>query len=98
MKLKDILKEKQEGPSKSFNKLASKFQEEAIKHQNLVEKQKELASRFVKETDSKKRESLKQDILKHHKLVKQQEKMMKSAEEDMMYGLNKEKFDYDSED
>lgn len=95
MKLKDILIEKQEGPSKSFNKLASKFQEEAVKHQDMVDKQKELASRFVKETDPKKREKLKGEILKHHKLVKQQEKVMKSAEEDMMWGLGKEKFDYD---
>lgn len=94
MKLLSLI-EKQTGPSKSFNKLASKFQDEAIKHQDLVDKQKELASRFVRETDPKKREKLKQDLLNHHKIVKKQEKVMKDAESDMMYGLGKEKFDYD---
>ena len=89
IKLKDIfILEKRNGPSKSFNKLASEFQTQAVKHQDLVDNQKKLAKQFVDEKDPKKREKLKSDLIKHHKLVKNQEKVMKKAEMDMMNGLD----------
>ena len=53
IKLKDIfIQEKKNGPSKSFNKLATNFQKEAVKHQDLVDKQKSLAKQFVDEKNS----------------------------------------------
>lgn len=96
MKLKDILiQERRKGPSKSFNKLATEFQKEAVKHQDLVEKQKEMAKQYVDEKNPKKKEKLKQELLKHHKIVKKQEKVMNNAERAMMSGLEDEDFDYD---
>ena len=56
IKLKDIfIQEKKSGPSKSFNKLATNFQKEAVKHQDLVDKQKSLAKQFVDEKNSTKK-------------------------------------------
>ena len=96
IKLKDLfIHEKKSGPSRSFNKLATNFQKEAVKHQNLVDIQKSLAKQFVGEKNSTKKEKLKQELLKHHKVVKKQEKVMKSAEQTMMNALDREEFDYD---
>lgn len=96
IRLKDIfIQEKKSGPSKSFNKLATNFQKEAVKHQDLVDKQKSLAKQFVDEKNSTKKEKIKQELLKHHRVVKKQEKVMKSAEQAMMNALDREEFDYD---
>ena len=47
--LKEIIKRMAEvrGPSRGFNKLASTYQKEALKHQSMVKDQKRLASAFV---------------------------------------------------
>ena len=93
--LKEIIKRMAEvrGPSRGFNKLASTYQKEALKHQSMVKDQKRLASAFVSEKDPKKKEKAKKAIIDHHHKVKAQEKKMKKAEQDMLTGLDKEKIE-----
>jgi len=93
--LKEIIKQVMEarGPSRGFNKLATAYQKEALKHQNMVKDQKRLASAFVAEKDPKKKEKAKKAIIDHHHKVKAQEKKMKRAEQDMLTGLDKEKIE-----
>tara|TARA_B100000963_G_C22582175_1_gene651365 strand:- start:244 stop:1395 length:1152 start_codon:yes stop_codon:yes gene_type:complete len=95
--LKEIIKKLSEarGPSRGFNKLASSYQKEALKHQSMVKDQKRLASAFVAEKDPKKKEKAKKAIIDHHHKVKAQEKKMKDAERDMLKGLDNEKIDLD---
>ena len=83
------------GPSRGFNKLASAYQKEALKHQSMVKDQKRLAAAFVAEKDPKKKEKAKKAIIDHHHKVKDQEKKMKKAEQEMLNGLDKEKIDLD---
>jgi len=83
------------GPSRGFNKLATAYQKEALKHQNMVKDQKRLAAAFVAEKDPKKKEKAKKAIIDHHHKVKDQEKKMKRAEQEMLNGLDKEKIDLD---
>ena len=78
------------GPSRGFNKLATAYQKEALKHQNMVKDQKRLAAAFVAEKDPKKKEKAKKAIIDHHHKVKDQEKKMKRAEQEMLNGLDKE--------
>ena len=93
--LKEVIKQVIEarGPSRGFNKLASAYQKEALKHQSMVKDQKRLASAFVAEKDPKKKEKAKKAIIDHHHKVKAQEKKMKDAERDMLKGLDNEKID-----
>ena len=95
--LKEVIKQVIEvrGPSRGFNKLASAYQKEALKHQSMVKDQKRLASAFVSEKDPKKKEKAKKAIIDHHHKVKDQEKKMKKAEQEMLNGLDKEKIDLD---
>jgi hypothetical protein len=96
--LKEVIKQVIEarGPSRGFNKLASTYQKEALKHQDMVKNQKRLAAAFVAEKDPKKKEKAKAAIIDHHHKVKSQEKKMRDAERDMMNALDKEKIeDYD---
>lgn len=96
-RLKEIIKSHiDEGPSKSFNKIAGEFQKQALKHQELVNAQKKLADQFVKETDPSKKEKMKSSLIDHHKKVKAQEKIMNRAETIMMNKLEGE--DYDLEE
>jgi len=60
----------------------------------MVKNQKRLAAAFVAEKDPKKKEKAKSAILDHHKKLKDQEKKMKQAENDMLNGLENEKIDY----
>ena len=83
------------GPSRGFNKLASAYQKEALKHQSMVKDQKRLAAAFVAEKEPKKKEKAKKAIIDHHHKVKDQEKKMKKAEQEMLNGLDKEKIDLD---
>lgn len=83
------------GPSRGFNKLATVYQKEALKHQSMVKDQKRLAAAFVAEKDPKKKEKAKKAIIDHHHKVKDQEKKMKRAEQEMLNGLDKEKIDLD---
>ena len=94
--LKEVIKQVIEarGPSRGFNKLATAYQKEALKHQDMVKNQKRLAAAFVAEKDPKKKERAKAAILDHHKKLKDQEKKMKQAENDMLNGLENEKIDY----
>jgi len=94
--LKEVIKQVIEarGPSRGFNKLATAYQKEALKHQDMVKNQKRLAAAFVAEKDPKKKERAKSAILDHHKKLKDQEKKMKQAENDMLNGLENEKIDY----
>ena len=93
--LKEVIKQVIEarGPSRGFNKLASAYQKEALKHQSMVKDQKRLASAFVAEKDPKKKEKAKKAIIDHHHKVKAQEKKMKDAERNMLKGLDSEKID-----
>ena len=93
--LKEVIKQVIEarGPSRGFNKLASTYQKEALKHQDMVKNQKRLAAAFVAEKDPKKKERAKSAILDHHKKLKDQEKKMKQAERDMLNGLENEKIE-----
>ena len=84
---------KEVGPSRGFNKLASAYHKEALKHQDMVKNQKRLAAAFVAEKDPKKKERAKAAILDHHKKLKDQEVKMKQAERDMLNGLDKEKIE-----
>ena len=95
--LKEVIKQVIEarGPSRGFNKLASAYQKEALKHQSMVKDQKRLAAAFVAEKDPKKKEKAKKAIIDHHHKVKAQEKKMKQAERDMLTGLDNEKIDLD---
>lgn len=93
--LKEVIKQVIEarGPSRGFNKLASAYQKEALKHQDMVKDQKRLAAAFVAEKDPKKKERAKKAIIDHHHKVKAQEQKMKQAERDMLNGLDKEKIE-----
>lgn len=93
--LKEVIKQVIEarGPSRGFNKLATAYQKEALKHQDMVKNQKRLAAAFVAEKDPKKKEKAKAAILDHHKKVKDQEQKMKQAERDMLHGLENEKIE-----
>jgi hypothetical protein len=95
--LKEVIRKVVEakGPSRSFNKLATAYQKEALKHQSMVKDQKRLAAAFVAEKDPKKKEKAKKAIIDHHHKVKAQEKKMKDAENQMMKGLGNEKIDLD---
>ena len=95
--LKEVIRKVVEarGPSRGFNKLASAYQKEALKHQSMVKDQKRLAAAFVAEKDPKKKERAKKAIIDHHHKVKAQEKKMKDAEKDMLTGLDNEKIDLD---
>ena len=96
--LKEIVRKvvRESGPSKGFNKLASAYHTEALKYQTMQQNQKKLAAAFVVEKDPKKKEKAKAAILDHHKKLKSQEQIMKRAELDMLYGLEKEKIgDFD---
>ena len=94
-KIKEVVRKviNEAGPSKSFNKLASLFQKEALKHQSLVDAQKKLANAFVKETDPKKKEKLRPELIAHHKKVKAQEEIKNRAEAEMMLALDREPLD-----
>ena len=93
--LKEVIKQVIEarGPSRGFNKLATAYQKEALKHQDMVKNQKRLAAAFVAEKDPKKKEKAKSAILDHHRKVKAQEQKMKQAERDMLHGLENEKIE-----
>jgi hypothetical protein len=93
--LKEVIKQVIEarGPSRGFNKLATAYQKEALKHQDMVKNQKRLAAAFVAEKDPKKKERAKSAIIDHHKKVQDQEKKMKQAERDMLHGLENEKIE-----
>jgi len=93
--LKEVIKQVIEarGPSRGFNKLATAYQKEALKHQDMVKNQKRLAAAFVAEKDPKKKEKAKSAILDHHRKVKAQEQKMKQAERDMLNGLENEKIE-----
>ena len=93
--LKEVIKRMVEarGPSRGFNKLATTYQKEALKHQGMVKDQKRLAAAFVAEKDPKKKEKAKKAIIAHHKKVQDQEKKMKRAEREMLTGLDKEKIE-----
>ena len=90
--LKEVVRNivREAGPSHSFNKLASNYHKEALKHQDMINNQKRLASAFLAEKDPKKKERAKSAILDHHKKVKSQEAIVKKAEMDMLNALDKE--------